>query len=679
MQWTDTDFEKIFQEILEEIRGYYPGFQKKHESLLRKAFDFSHKAHQGQLRDSGSSFFIHPLKSTQHLLSIKPDMDTIVACFLHDVLQNTDISPLEIEKEFGSSVRFLCEGFQKISQVKIKNYETKIQYESIQRLFLAMTQDIRIIFIKLAERIHNLRTLQFLSEDKQNQVCRESREIFMPIADRLGLFEFKTQLEDLCLKHSHPEIYQHLEQEIRVYKEEQEEFFKKARDEFSHIFQQENFSFLSFIGRQKNLGSVYEKMKRKNLSSVREVSDIFGFRIIVRTVDECYRVLGILHSYWNPLPQKFKDYIAVPKPNGYKSIHTTLLGVCNSHLPIEIQIRTERMHADAEYGPAAHWAYKKAKHSHFDEDYIKKTEIFPASLLSDTTKNPKAFFQEISETVLTDQIFVFTRTGDIKTLPSRSTPIDFAYAIHSDVGDSCIGARVNGIIKPLDYHLRNGDVVDILTKSGRKPNPSWLSFVVSSSAKKHIHTALNKNKSHSEFSPDKLHENDREDQNGKPRLWETTKRYLSHFPGLSRVRETPPYTMVIGGEKDISHKFVKCCHPAPGKDIVAYHSRGIGSVIHEAGCKELQNLDPQRLCEAYFLVKKKFRVMAHDRPGIFRDISTALGDRGISIVDIKTKSTAHERIADTFTVDIQSDKNFHELLHFLQTHIPDILSLEEVK
>lgn len=665
--YTEKDFEKILQEILEEVKSYYPGFGKKEKEIIQKAFEYGRDSHKDQKRASGEPYFIHPLKATQILLSLKPDIETIVACLLHDVIEDTQESAQDIEKMFGKEIRFLCEGVEKITKVRVQKNENNYRYENIQKLFVAVAEDIRIIFIKLADRIHNLQTLHFIPAEKHGRIIRESLEVYAPVADRLGLFEFKTLIEDYCLKNKNPEIYDQIVREINIFKKQRHAFFESAQKEINRVFKQEKFPLQDLDGRQKSITSVYQKMKRKNYSSALDVYDIFGFRILVKSKEDCYKALGVLHSHFNPMPNRFKDYIAVPKPNGYQSLHTTLLGVAGSHIPIEIQIRTVAMHMDAEYGPAAHWAYKKLKNSNFDKEYIEKMAWFPNEIPLDRKQSPENFFQELSKNILEDQIYVFTRTGEIKILPRNATPVDFAYLIHTEIGDSCVGAHINGNIKPLDYKLKQGDIIEILTKKGRKPNPSWIDFIATSTAKNRIKTHINTLK--------KNQEDDDEKEEKKVIPPPEVKKYMST---TTRKKIPKQYSVIIGGEESISYRVGKCCNPVAGKNIIAYHTLGSGTVIHDAHCPELQNLDPERFEEAHFVLRKKLKITAKDRFGLMRDFSGIIADRHAFIWDARLVRKPNNMVINTFSIHVVNELDFQELLEDLKK-VQNVLTVQEEK
>lgn len=666
----NVQFRRIFRDILKDIEAYYPHFGKEEKDILEKAYSFGLQAHEGQKRASGDCYFVHPLQATHILLSIKPDIETVIACLLHDVIEDTEHSADEIEDIFGKNIRFLCEGVEKIAKVRVQKNESNFRYDNIQKLFLAVADDIRIIFIKLADRIHNLKTLEFIPQEKHERIIRESLEVYAPVADRLGLFEFKTRIHDYALKNKNPRMYEQIRKEISIFKKQRQTFFESAKKEIERVFEAEKFSIQGLSGRQKSIASVYEKMKRKNFSSALEVYDIFGFRVFVRTKEECYKALGVLHSHFNPMPKRFKDYIAVPKPNGYQSLHTTLLGIAGSHFPIEMQIRTVEMHTDAEYGPAAHWAYKKLKNSNFDEEYVKKMSLFPKEIEAKKKHSPERFFEELSKNILEDQIYVFTRSGEIKILPRNATPVDFAYMIHSEVGDSCVGARINGNIKPLDYKLKQGDIVEILTKKGRKPNPSWLDFVRTSTARTRIKSFVNNRKKElterNDFS-------NKKEKNNPPDV--PKKEYVST---TTQKKVSKNYSIIIGGEESISYRCAKCCDPKPGKDIIAYHTLRNGTVIHETSCTHVETLDPDRIEEALFVIRKKFAITAKDRFGLMRDFAATIADRYAFIWDARLKRKPNGMVVNTFCINIVNEREYQELLEEMR-RIHNVLDVTELK
>ena len=656
------DFDQRLSEIIDKVKEYYPGFDKAQEEKLRRAFWFGHKRHEGQKRYSGDPFFSHPIAATELLFPIKPDLETIIACLLHDVLDEASLSPDEIEVEFGPKVRLLCEGVEKMSRVQLK--EDEKQYEHLRRLFIVMAEDVRAIFIRLVDRIHNLSTLQYIPKHKQRRIARESLQIYAPVAAKLGLFEFKSQIEDLAFKHLYPEEYKQISEEVLRSKKEQGSIIEKAKKEIEQVFKEDQVHVEEIHGRPKNLYSIFSKMKRKNFSSVSEVFDLFALRILVRNVADCYRVLGALHSHWHPIPNRFKDYIAVPKSNGYQSLHTTVLGF--GKVPIEVQIKTVDMHLDAGYGPASHWAYKQARHSNFDASYVKRMDWFPENIPLEERDSPEKFYDEIASNILEERIYVFTPKGEIVNLPAHSTPIDFAFSIHSDIGETCVGAKVNGIIKPLDYKLKKGDVVEILRQKGRKINPTWLGFVKSSRAITRIKSYINKAKSPTEESETEERKAIEPKREKKPIFTKITELF-------SGKKSLEP--IIIGGERNIPYHLSACCKPKFGQNIIAYKSRGLEVSIHKTDCLEIKKLDPQRILEAHFKSEKHFEIKAKDRVGLLHELVKLISDHGLLITNSSIRFDRENELSYcSFSIECTSNPECENLMKEIED-IPEVISL----
>ena len=657
---TTKDYQKDLDSIINTVRNYYPTFKQYDKEKITEAFWLSHAKHRDQKRLSGEPYFTHPIAATKILFSIKPDIETIIACLLHDVIEDTDTKGDEIQEKFNKNVRILCEGIEKISKVQLK--ENK-QFENIQKIFLAMAQDIRVIFIKLADRIHNLSTLESLPPAKQKRIARESLEIYAPVAGKLGLFEFKTQIEDLAFKHISPKEHQEISKEMIRLNTTQTDLVEKAKTEIEKALKQTKTNFIEIHGRPKNLYSIYLKMKRKNFNSVSEIFDLFALRIITQEIQDCYTILGLLHSHWHPLTNRFKDYIANPKPNGYQSLHTTILGF--GKIPLEIQIKTQKMHLDAEHGPASHWAYKKSKHSNFDKEYLERMNWFPEDLPIEVKKNPKKFYERITNSILKDRVYVFTPKGEIKSLPAKSTPVDFAFEIHSDIGAHCIGAKINGIIKPLNYELQKGDVVEILKQKGKTPNPAWLNFVKSTKAINGIRALTN--------TPllQKQKDKSPETKDQKP----TNKKFkLLDFIFNPKKKQTK---IIIGGQRHIPFHIANCCSPKIGTSIVAYKTRGIEVSIHDINCQELKKLDPKRILESHFLAEKTLILTAKDRIGLLRDVSKAIAKQSINILESNLKFNKDNiTVSWTFKIEYTSNAEYKNITKIIK-QIPEVITLTE--
>ena len=634
------DFDTSLEEIISQIRGYYhPRFLQSDEKLVRKAYKFAREAHEGQKRFSGEDYFIHPVEATKILLSINPDVETVAACLLHDVIEDTPVTAEEVGELFGDRVQFLCEGVEKVAKVKLATSDLQQKkFENFQKLFIAMAQDIRVIFVKLADRIHNLRTLEHVREDKQKRIAYESLEIYAPVAEQMGLFGFKNEIEDWSFRVLEPEKHARLSTEFNEIRKTRIKYIEQARREILKAARQEAFldEIISISGREKNLYSLYRKMKRKHVDRVEEIFDLLGVRMVLKTKEDCYRALGIVHGHWRPIPGRFKDYISVPKPNGYQSLHTTVLGLGQSRIPMEIQIRTEKMNTDAELGPAAHWAYKKTGSSDFDAEYLSKTEWLPKKLEKNKPLSAEQFFEEVSQSIFSERVHVFTPKGDVKFLPRGATPIEYAYAVHTEIGNTCVGALVNGVIRPLDKVLQNGDVVEILTKPGRKPNPHWLSFVRSNSVRHKIMAALRKESDFEIVPPEKQKKQEKKVSSN------------TSIPTFPKESVSPQLELIIGGETNLAYRFATCCEPNMKTPLRAYKSRGLQFVVHDARCDELARLDTERMFDARFLIVRKMKVFARQKVGILHRCAEIFDTKDINILDITLQKVRGEGVVIHF-------------------------------
>lgn len=473
------------QEIIDLIRG---GINKKEEELIIKAYNFAEKAHLEQKRMSGEPYFIHPFETAKILAGLRMDIQTIVAGLLHDALEDTPTTEEEIQNNFGSDVLFLIKGVTKLGTLKYRGNERHV--ESLRKFFVAITNDLRIVIIKFADRLHNLRTLEFLREDKRYRIAIESIEIYAPLANRLGIGKLKGELEDAAFPYAYPKEYKEIEEIIREKKELYNKYLTEVSDKLKKELKKNEIKAREINYRIKHKYSLYKKLLRYDMD-IEKIYDVVALRIVVDTMEECYRILGIVHSIWNPLPGRIKDYISVPKPNGYRSIHTTIFtglgGVA------EIQIRTKEMHAEAAYGIAAHFSYKEQDNKKPKNDKNKFSWIEELKELKYSPDDPKKFIDRLKMDFFKDRIFIFTPKGDVIDMPEDSTPIDFAYAIHSDIGDHTAGSKINNKLLPIFSKLKNGDIVEIITNKNSKPSSKWLEYAKTAIAKKHIKSYLEKN------------------------------------------------------------------------------------------------------------------------------------------------------------------------------------------
>ena len=468
--------------MIDTYRSFIKRHGLKNDPALEKAFLMSEKAHEGQFRHSGEPYVSHPLAVAEILADLGMDPDTIIAGLLHDVVEDTDLTMDAIQKEFSPQISMLVDGVTKLKNFEFRSYEEQ-QAESLRKMFLAMAADIRVIIIKLADRLHNMRTLKYQSESKQIEKSKETLEIYAPLAHRLGINTIKWELEDLSLKYLNPDEYFEIAHKIEGTRAERESHLKDVMEKIREKLKELKIK-CDIDGRPKHIYSIYKKMHEKN-KIFEEVYDLIAIRIIVKTVKDCYGVLGLVHTMWKPIPMRFKDYIAVPKQNMYQSLHTTLLG--DDGKPFEVQIRTYEMHRTAEYGIAAHWKYKeeaKKPDEEMDERLAWLRELLE---WQNDLKDSKEFMETLKIDIFSDNVFVFTPKGDVKDFVKGSTPLDFAYSVHSEVGNKCVGAKINGKIVPLDYKLKTGDIVEILTsQSSKGPSRDWLKFVKTAQARSKI-------------------------------------------------------------------------------------------------------------------------------------------------------------------------------------------------
>lgn len=472
------------KELIEKIEG---GISKKDEELIKKAYEFSKKAHEGQKRLSGEPYFVHALETSKTLAKMGMDTQTIVAGLLHDVLEDTKVKEEEILKEFGKDILFLITSVTKLGTLKYRGHQRHV--ESLRKFFVAMAQDLRVVMIKFADRLHNLSTLEALREDKRKRIAVESIEVYAPLANRLGMGKLKGELEDAAFPYAYPKEYKQVEEIIQEKKGSYEKNLTEIREELEKELKKNKIKFIEINYRLKHKYSLYKKLLKYNFD-MEKIHDIVALRVVVDNLEECYRVLGLVHSIWRPLPGRIKDYVAVPKPNGYRSLHTTIF--TGSGSIAEIQIRTKEMHAEAAYGIAAHYSYKENKKRKNDDLELKWLDELK-NLDHVSSEEPKVFIEHLKMDIFNDRIFIFTPKGDVVDLPDGSSPIDFAYAIHSDIGDHIFAAKVNGKMVQILSVLKNGDIVEIITKKDSHPSGKWLEHTKSTSAKKHIRMYLEKN------------------------------------------------------------------------------------------------------------------------------------------------------------------------------------------
>ena len=682
--------------------------------MIEKAFEFAKKLHQGQYRVSEEPYIIHPVEVVKILLDLKADTHTLMAGFLHDILEDTDTQPEEIEELFGSDVLNLVQGVTKLGKLQFKSKEER-QAENFRRLFIAMASDFRIIFLKLADRLHNMRTLNFMAAAKQQRIAQETLDIFAPLANRLGVGKIKAELEDLSLKYLHPDKYYEIAQLVSQKKAERDStvqlLIKKIKQDVK------KFGIKAEItGRAKHYYSIYNKMKRLNVQ-FHDLYDITAVRVIVDTEKECYEVLGLIHSQFKPIPGRFKDYIAMPKGNMYQSLHTSVIGP--KQKPLEVQIRTWKMHEVAEYGVAAHWRYKEKGSQKANSDTDKQFSWMRKLVeYNKDTTDAEDYVNSVKIDLFSDQVFAFTPNGDVIDLPINATPVDFSYRIHSDVGHRTVGALINGRIAQLDTKLKNGDIVEILTSKVQAPKLGWLNFVVTKQASSKIRQWFKKNKreDHIELGKSTLeHDLTKQvfDDFMKTGELEKVAKQMNYqsaddlFAALGYGETTAnkiinklkkpskPKEPVIGREHRASKKdvvglegllysFARCCSPIPGEPIVGVVTRSKGVTIHRLDCKTLDDIEPERLIDIHWSGNNKdktyttsIRIETAEKSGLLKDIISAVSDNNTNIIFANAKSKANLGVIE-LGIELDNIETLKRVMTAIQ-NLPDVYSVKRVQ
>ncbi len=694
-------------EVLEKIRETYTGNDL---ALCEKAYRFARKAHENQKRASGAEYFTHPCNVAKILIDLGMDAATIAAAFLHDVIEDTPVSEGDIRAEFGDEVLQLVLGVTKLEKIEFTSKEEE-QAENFRKIFVAMAKDIRVIIIKLADRLHNMRSLNFLSPERQQRMARETLDVFAPLAGRLGISQIKCELEDLSLKYLEPEFFEYLVTNINAKLAERREFVAFVVQEIQKILDESHIKGEVF-GRPKHFYSIYKKMKNQN-KTLDQIYDLTAVRVIVNTVDDCYEVFGKIHHKWKPIPGRIKDYIATPKPNMYQSLHTTV--VTNFGQTFEIQIRTYEMNRAAEYGIAAHWKYKENKKEVDDFDarlsWIREVMEWQGGL-----KDSKEFIDSLKGDIYSSEVLVFTPKGDVISLPQGATPIDFAYQIHSAVGNKCVGAKVNSKMVPLSTPLQVGDVVEIITSPNSKgPSWDWLKIAKSSSTKVKIkqffkremkeeniktgkamleREAKNKGYNLSDLLTDKAFAklSQRMSFSGQDEMFAsvgygavTTNQVLVKLIDYYRHSSIEPQARIIAnnpkqsggvivkGMDNILVRIAGCCHPVPGDEIVGFVSRGRGVAVHRADCPNMKNIEPERFIEVRWAnetgnsFNAGIKVIANDQGTILSSVSQVVAQMNFAITAINGRidSKTKQAVVD-FNIRLNSRSELDALIEKLK-------------
>ncbi len=709
-------------DILDKVSDY---LSQEDQDMIEKAYIFSAAVHQGQVRLSGEPYLTHPMEVAGILSDMKLDTSTIVTGLLHDTVEDTWATKDQIAKAFGNEIAFLVEGLTKISKITLSSQEER-QAENFRKMILAMSADIRILLVRLADRVHNMRTLQFQSQIRQKFIAKETMELYAPLANRLGINWMKTELEDLSFQYLHPEEYQDLARRIAGKSAERSKYTEEVKSIIDKEIKDVGLS--GFVeGRAKHLYGVYKKMMDQHIN-LDEVYDLIAFRIVLDSDrdKECYEALSVVHSLWKPVPGRFKDYIAMPKGNNYRSLHTTVIGPYGER--VEIQIRTKAMHEWAEEGIAAHWRYKEkgAPIRGKDEEQIKHLrELLD---VQHDLKNPREFMKNIKMALFPDEVYVFTPNGDVKSFPKGATPIDFAYSIHTDVGNTCIGAKVNRSIVPLKYELQNGDTVEIITQAGHHPGKDWLKYAVTSKAISKIKNWLKAEESRKSIDLGKdIFEKEVKKQHLKVNqvLKSETFQEILHESSLNTVddlmaligygkisaksivnrlvpegekkadamilekikqklRKTDSAGVSITGVEDMMVRFARCCDPLPGDDVVGYISRGRGLSVHLTSCAMLKGTDSERLVEVQWNIKERqtypvqVRVICKDKKGLLAEISNTIASLDINIAHANVNTSPEQNAMLDFQLEVRDLNQFNQLKSTLKK-VRSVLSVERIR
>ncbi len=711
-----------FNDILEQVSSYN---SQADFDLLKKAYVFSAKVHQGQVRLSGEPYLTHPLEVTNILAKLRLDTASVVTGLLHDTLEDTYTTLEELRENFGEEITHLVDGVTKISKITLKTSEEH-QAENFRKIILAMVEDIRVILVKLADRVHNMRTLKYHDSHKQMTIAQETLEIYSPLANRLGIDWIKNELEDLSFRYLHPDIYTDIQRKIAKKEKERERYIEEVK----RIITKKLFEYkieAEVSGRPKQIYSVYKKMNNQDID-FDQVYDLTAFRIIVNTIKECYEALGIVHSLWKPVPGKFKDYIGLPKANRYQSLHTAVIGLYGERM--EIQIRNSDMHRVAEEGIAAHWRYKEGKFTEGDDERINwlRQLLEWQRELQDNSE----FLETLKMDLYPNDVYVFTPKGEVKEFPRGATPIDFAYGIHSDIGHRCIGAKVGGRLVPLKYQLKSGDSVEILTSSNHQPSKDWLKLVKTSRAKTKIRQWIKKE------------QRERSIALGREIFEKECRKFTLNFSKLVKsgeiqkvaddfgfaavddllasvgygkiscrqiigklvplekleagdkkkesriekiihlVKKGAQDAIKIKGADDMMVRFASCCNPLPGDRITGFITRGRGITIHTADCFNVLNNDPQRKVKVEWDVRHKqthpvrIRAICTDRKGLLADISASITSNEANITNAQLNTTQDKRAICTFGVEIKDLNHLRKVITSLEK-IKGIVTVERLK
>jgi len=684
--------EQEYQTLLETLDVFLPGQPRE---PIQKAFEYASRCHFEQKRQSGEPYITHPLAVATIVASLKLDTASVVAAILHDTVEDTCATLEEIEELFGSEVRHLVDGLTKISKIKFRSSQEKLA-ENFRKMILAMAKDLRVILIKLCDRLHNMRTIGHIPDEKKRRISQETLDIYAPLANRLGIYGIKNELEDICLRHLKYEVYQEIRRKISAKKSERQRYISEVKEILETELKKYGFKETQVYGRPKHFFSIYKKMVDRHLE-YEDIHDLFAFRIIVNSIKDCYEALGVVHAMWKPMPGRFKDYIAMPKANMYQSLHTTV--VRPNGEPAEIQIRTKEMHETCEFGVAAHWTYKDKEKNVGTADMQKFSWLRQIVQWQSELQDPDEFLEAVKVDLFDEEIFVFTPKGDVLSLPKNATALDFAFAVHTDVGLKCIGVKINSRIAPIKKRLSSGDIVEVLTSPHQKPSKDWLSFISTSKARNKIRSCLRSEQRersrklgrellNQELDNHHWSIEDLEKSGDLEKLVRTAKE--SNFEDVlialgygrinpadlinkalipkkpketlseqinreggdavtkttpSRKKSTGKSTILVSGHDDVLVQLGKCCSPLPGEPIIGFITRGRGVTIHRSTCPRALDMDPARKIQVewsdqnteHAYHKCFICLRTQDKPGVLADVTNVLSMCGAYVHKAEAK------------------------------------------
>jgi guanosine-3',5'-bis(diphosphate) 3'-pyrophosphohydrolase len=722
------------EELIERVTAYAPSVDPE---FIRSTYEFSEAAHAGQIRRSGEPYISHPLAVAGILADLRLDVETIATGLLHDTVEDTEVTIEDIQEKFGGVVAHLVDGVTKITQLNFKNTQEK-QGENIRKMIVAMGKDIRVVLVKLADRLHNMRTLNHMPYAKQLRIANETLEIYAPLASRLGISSLKVELEDLSFRFANPDLYYELAQKVAKKKKERERYIDEVKKILEGEIKTRSKLKYEISGRPKHLYSIYKKMSTQNID-YEQVYDVLAFRVFVTSIPECYEVLGIVHSVWKPIPGRFKDYIAMPKANNYQSLHTTVIGPEGER--IEIQIRTFEMHEIAERGVAAHWQYKESSVS---QSSVEKFQWLRELVSWDSEmSNSSEFLETVKTDLFESEIYVFTPNGEVKELPEGATPLDFAYSIHTEVGSKCSAARVNGRIVPLKHKLKSGDKVEILTSKNQKPSKDWLKYCVTNRAKSKIRAfvkaeqreramALGKDLVEKEFrkhgasvtrvfkgelyekflkdmgahseeeiyirvgygriEPLTLIEKIQPELIAKPETEEednqSDESVLKKIFKSATAKKKKSHSLIeVDGMSDVLVHYAKCCNPIPGDPIAGFITRGRGITVHRADCPKAFEMDQMRRVDVEWsgsLDEKAgnervvcLRITSHNAPGLLKQMTEVFSSQNMDIHNAQIRTTKDQKAVCTFDIGVKDTNHLTAVIADLQK-LKGVLSVTRI-